>query len=461
MPPRPFFSFIVSSVSAERPTECVLSARSRKRPGALPCDLPVDPICCVVMNTRPGHGHGARPSLGPPPRRTRLRLRSRLILLVPMLLAFAGCMIGPNYQRPKVSVSPNWGETRGPACQHRIDHLPGLVDAPSTIRSWTASSSGPTGTTSRSNRPVCGCCRPAPSSVSPVGEIFPQTQQAIGSVQYFRPSDRAATGADRRGGGSSQLLAVPDRGPGQLGARLLGTDPARHPIGRSQPAVDPRGLRQHAGDADGGRGEHYIAIRTAEERIRIARENADAQEQILKITEARFRFGTVTQLDVEQARTVLLNTHASIPPLETQRRQAQDALSVLLGMPPNDLAMSWTGPSGIPASPPQVIVGIPADLLRRRPDIRSAELQAVAQSAQIGVAKADLLPGLHPDRQPGLPVDRSGDDSSSATCSGGEPLDPGRSLRAVEHPELRPDHEQRPRAGRGASSSCSSPIRTR
>ena len=111
MPPRPFFSFIVSSVSAERPTECVLSARSRKRPGALPCDLPVDPICCVVMNTRPGHGHGARPSLGPPPRRTRLRLRSRLILLVPMLLAFAGCMIGPNYQQPKVSVSPNWGET--------------------------------------------------------------------------------------------------------------------------------------------------------------------------------------------------------------------------------------------------------------------------------------------------------------------------------------------------------------
>jgi RND family efflux transporter MFP subunit/NodT family efflux transporter outer membrane factor (OMF) lipoprotein len=137
---------------------------------------------------------------------------------------------------------------------------------------------------------------------------------------------------------------------------------------------------------------NYIGIRTAEERIRIARENADAQEQILKITDARFRFGTATQRDVEQARTSLLNTQASIPPLEAQRRQAQDALSVLLGMPPSDLSDVLVGSSGIPASPPEIIVGIPADLLRRRPDVRSAELQAVAQSAQIGAAKGDLLP---------------------------------------------------------------------
>ena len=137
---------------------------------------------------------------------------------------------------------------------------------------------------------------------------------------------------------------------------------------------------------------NYIAIRTADERVRIARENADAQEQILKITEVRFRFGTATQRDVEQARTSYLNTLASIPPLETQRRQAQDALSVLLGMPPSDLSDVLAGSSGIPASPPEVIVGIPADLLRRRPDVRGAELQAAAQSAQIGVAKGDLLP---------------------------------------------------------------------
>ena len=102
----------------------------------------------------------------------------------------------------------------------------------------------------------------------------------------------------------------------------------------------------------------------------------------------------MTQLDVEQARTVLFNTRATLPVFETQRRQARDALSVLLGMAPNDLGDLLAGPSAIPASPPLVIVGIPADLLRRRPDIRSAELQAVAQSAQIGVAKGELLPAF-------------------------------------------------------------------
>ncbi len=192
----------------------------------------------------------------------------------------------------------------------------------------------------------------------------------------------------------------------------------------------------------------YIAIRTAEERIRIARENVEIQEQTLKIVEARFKYGTVTQLDVEQARTVLLNTLATLPTLETQRRQAQDALSVLLGMPPNDLSDLLDGPSAIPVSPPQVIVGIPADLLRRRPDIRSAELQAVAQSAQIGVAKADLFPAfsLIGNLVFSRPIWGR---SSSATCSAGASRHgPGRPLRPVEHPQLRPDHEQRPRAGR-------------
>ena len=138
----------------------------------------------------------------------------------------------------------------------------------------------------------------------------------------------------------------------------------------------------------------YILIRTAEERIDIARQNAETQQESLKIAEARFKYGTVTQLDVEQARTSLSNTLASIPTLETQLRQAKNALSVLLGLPPGDLADLLGGPSEIPVSPPQVIVGIPADLLRRRPDIRSAELQAAAQSAQIGVAKADLYPAF-------------------------------------------------------------------
>jgi NodT family efflux transporter outer membrane factor (OMF) lipoprotein len=135
-------------------------------------------------------------------------------------------------------------------------------------------------------------------------------------------------------------------------------------------------------------------VRTLEKRIGIARQNVETQEENLKIAEARFRFGTITQLDVEQARTELNDTMASIPSLQTQLRQQKDALCVLLGMAANDLADMLKGSAEIPVSPREVAVGIPAELLRRRPDIRSAEYQAVAQSAQIGVAKADLYPAL-------------------------------------------------------------------
>jgi NodT family efflux transporter outer membrane factor (OMF) lipoprotein len=138
----------------------------------------------------------------------------------------------------------------------------------------------------------------------------------------------------------------------------------------------------------------YILIRTLERRIDIAHQNVEIQRESLKIAEARFQYGTTSELDVEQAKTVLNNTLASIPTLETQLRQAKDALSILLGLPPSNLADFLEGPSEIPVSPPEVAVGIPADLLRRRPDIRSAEYQAVAQCAQIGVAKADLYPAF-------------------------------------------------------------------
>ena len=91
---------------------------------------------------------------------------------------------------------------------------------------------------------------------------------------------------------------------------------------------------------------------------------------------------------------MLNDTLATIPSLETQMRQGKDALCLLLGMPPNDLFDALKITSNIPVSPAQVVVGIPAELLSRRPDIRSAEYQAIAQSAQIGIAQADLYPAL-------------------------------------------------------------------
>jgi NodT family efflux transporter outer membrane factor (OMF) lipoprotein len=319
-------------------------------------------------------------------------IRSGLILLVPVLLVFAGCMVGPNYQRPKVSVSPSFGESGDPR-----------LSAESTnYRDWWKAFNDPV-----LDRLIARAYRDnltlqqagvrvlqarAQLGIA-VGEIFPQTQQAIGSVQYNRTSDRAATGAFFNGGSFSYWQST-------IGAQASWELDFWGRIRRGIQSADASLLATLA-DYDNTLvtltadvANTYIALRTAEERIRIAQENIDIQQQTLQIVEARFTYGTVTQLDVEQARTVLLNTQATLPTLETQRRQARDALSVLLGMPPNDLGDLLDGPSAIPVSPPQIIVGIPADLLRRRPDIRSAELQAVAQSAQIGVARADLFPAF-------------------------------------------------------------------
>jgi NodT family efflux transporter outer membrane factor (OMF) lipoprotein len=137
----------------------------------------------------------------------------------------------------------------------------------------------------------------------------------------------------------------------------------------------------------------YITIRTLEDRIRIAKESAKIQKRSLEIAENRFDGGLVTELDVQQARSLLANTLAAIPRYRADYRRAQHALSVLLGKPPGDLTERLSASTaGIPKPPAEVAVGVPADLLRRRPDIRRAELQAAAQSALIGVSKADLLP---------------------------------------------------------------------
>jgi NodT family efflux transporter outer membrane factor (OMF) lipoprotein len=138
----------------------------------------------------------------------------------------------------------------------------------------------------------------------------------------------------------------------------------------------------------------YVKLRTVERQIAIARDNVTRQLTALKIAEAKFRYGTATKRDVYQAENVLGATEAAIPQLTIQLAQATNALSVLLGMPPAPLDALLAGSSDIPNAPEQVVVGIPADLLRRRPDVRRAELQAATQSAQIGVSKADLFPTL-------------------------------------------------------------------
>ena len=136
----------------------------------------------------------------------------------------------------------------------------------------------------------------------------------------------------------------------------------------------------------------YTLIRTFEERLGIARNNVGIQERSLEIANERYRNGTISELDVKQAETLLLNTRATIPALEIGLQQSKHALSTLLGMPPGGVDTLLNGTGAIPTAPAEVAVGVPAELLRRRPDIRRAELQTAAQSARIGVAESDLYP---------------------------------------------------------------------
>jgi NodT family efflux transporter outer membrane factor (OMF) lipoprotein len=137
----------------------------------------------------------------------------------------------------------------------------------------------------------------------------------------------------------------------------------------------------------------YVQIRTLEAQIRLTQANVALQRKTLEIAGARFKGGTTTELDVDQAQSNLSQTESQIPQLKIQLRQANNQLSILLGIPPEDL-LPRLATTGIPTAPVDVAVGIPADLLRRRPDVRRAERQAAAQSAQIGIAEAEFYPHL-------------------------------------------------------------------
>jgi NodT family efflux transporter outer membrane factor (OMF) lipoprotein len=138
----------------------------------------------------------------------------------------------------------------------------------------------------------------------------------------------------------------------------------------------------------------YVQIRTYERRLELARENVALQERTVEITEVRFRNGATTELDVSQATANLANTRALIPQLEDGLRQSRLTMCGLLGMPPTELSDLLPETAQIPDAPAEIALGIPADLLRRRPDVRAAEQIAAAMSAQIGVAEADLYPSL-------------------------------------------------------------------
>lgn len=141
-------------------------------------------------------------------------------------------------------------------------------------------------------------------------------------------------------------------------------------------------------------GRDYIALRGTQEQLRIARENVDIARQGLNLTRQRATAGVTTDLDVANASAQLESTAAQIPTLEAQERQLVNALSLLLALPPNALLAELSVPRPVPPVPRRVPVGFPSELARRRPDIREAEAQLHAATANVGVAVADFYPSV-------------------------------------------------------------------
>jgi NodT family efflux transporter outer membrane factor (OMF) lipoprotein len=224
-----------------------------------------------------------------------------------------------------------------------------------------------------------------------VGEFYPQSQEAVGGIGY--------TGQSRTDPLSSPL-APRYFWRDDLGAKIAWELDFWGKFRRGVESADAAYLASIATYDDvlvtllGDVTTVYIGIRTTQLQIGIAKDNIVKQRKALAIAQARFRGGASSKLDVYQAQNVLGQTEAAIPKLQIQLDQGLDALRVLLGMPSESLNALLGGSRGIPVPPSNIAAGVPADLLRRRPDIRAAELAAAAQSAQIGVAEADLYPAF-------------------------------------------------------------------
>jgi NodT family efflux transporter outer membrane factor (OMF) lipoprotein len=231
-----------------------------------------------------------------------------------------------------------------------------------------------------------------------VGNLFPQTQQAVG--------DYRRTGLSRET--ANNFLNI-----GNFGGPAFQRFYSQWDYGFNLSwELDFWGRFRRAVEADaatldasvenyddvlvtllGDVANNYVLYRTYEERIKYATDNVELQRETLAITEARLKAGTVSDLDVAQARSTVEQTEAQIPELQISLRQANNQLCILLGIPPEQL-QAKLGPAPIPSAGPDVAVGIPAELLRRRPDVRRAERQAAAQSAEIGVAESDFYPHI-------------------------------------------------------------------
>jgi NodT family efflux transporter outer membrane factor (OMF) lipoprotein len=300
-----------------------------------------------------------------------------------------GFKVGPNYLRPPAPVAKNWIDAADPRVRQETDDL---------SQWWTVFNdpvlSALIHDAYRQNLTLhqagCRVLQARAQQAISVGNIFPQTQQMTGDYKRYARSTKVP---------NNQNVRAPFYTEYTFGFNLAWELDFWGKFRRAIESANDN-LDATVEDYDavlvtllGDVATYYVQLRTAEQRITYARANVELLRQTLRIAEARFKAGTSGELDVVQSRSTLEQTKAQIAELEISLRQANNQLCVLLGIPPEDL-QARLGRSGIPTAPTEVAAGIPANLLRRRPDVRRTERQAAAQSAQIGVAEADFYPQI-------------------------------------------------------------------
>lgn len=329
---------------------------------------------------------------------TRKKISNRLGAGAASLFLFAvGCTVGPDYQRLDLPVPSSWKEAEQ-----------GGVDTRSAeLSRWWASFNDEllnslVERAVRSNldlRIAEGRIREARASRAVTASGAWPAIDALGSYTRNRTSQNAFAISPAGGGGASGSFG------GDLDQNLYRTGfdasweiDAFGGIQRSVEAADAN-IEASAEDRRdtlvtllGDVARNYIDLRGFQRRLDVARTNLKSQQETLDLTKVRFQAGLASDLDVAQAEAQVNTTAAQIPSLESSLKQAAYRLDVLLGLQPGSLWGELSKETPIPRLPSEVLIGLPSELLRRRPDIRRAERQLAAATAQIGAATADLFP---------------------------------------------------------------------
>ena len=343
----------------------------------------------------------------------------RWIALAIFCVAFVGCKVGPQYHVPHADVKQDWsmqshprltGEPANPVAWWTHFQDPVLNDLVSTTlqQNLTLREAGQRIEEATARRGVV------------VGNLYPQSQAATGGFSKSRLSSRTANFFSFPG------VFEPDLNPENWSVGLAASweldfwgryrraiESADASLDATIAAYDDVAVILIAEVASA-----YVEMCTAERRYRLAAQNLDIQKRSLDIATQKQEAGLVSGLDAAQAETNVGQTASILPSLEIQRRQASNRLCVLLGRPPIDLSSELGSSSQIPASPQSLAFGVPADLLRRRPDVRRAERELAAQSARIGVAQSEFYPHISLAGNIGYSAEDLGKLSSSKSSSG-------------------------------------------